>query len=377
MTHRDSNGNLFPKLSNDLILKAALNEPTDRVPVWIMRQAGRYLPEFRELRQRHSFFEICESPELSCQVTLMPIKRFDLDAAIIFSDILVIPQALGMTVEMLDKKGPHFPHPLDLEDKFALDKLDRDVDISKRLAYSYQAITITRHALEGRCPLIGFSGAPWTLMCYMIEGGGSKTMSKAKKWLYQDPSRSQELLSMLTSKVADHLVEQAKAGAQLLQLFESNAEYLNLELFQKFAFPCIEKICFTVKARLRELSIDRVPIVVFAKGAHYAINFLVVEQNKPDRVFDVLSLDWTMDPCLVRGKTKLCLQGNLDPCCMYCDPKEISAKISRMLQQFGTQSYIANLGHGIYPDANIETVREFVDSVHRLSSNDGANVNGK
>lgn len=358
----DPKGEPFPTLTNDCILRAARGDKTDYVPVWIMRQAGRYLPEFLELRKKHAFFEVCENPQLACEVTLMPLRRFDLDAAIIFSDILIIPQALGLRVDMTSE-GPKFPNPLNLGDRLA-DRIDSNVNIAKRLSYSYEAITLTRHAIGGRCPLIGFSGAPWTLMCYMIEGGGSKTMSKAKKWLYQDAATSKELLDVLTAKVTDHLVEQAKAGAQMLQLFESNAEYLTLDLFAEFAYPCIVKICSEVKERLRATGMDQVPpIVVFAKGGHFAIDLLA--QNRD--IIDVLSLDWTIDPEKARASTSQCLQGNMDPCAMYSNPEKIRIMTESMLKKFGTQRYIANLGHGIYPDASIENVKAFVDCVHEIS----------
>ena len=363
MTQVDPKGNSFPELNNDSIIKAALGEKTDHVPVWIMRQAGRYLPEFRELRSRHPFFEICERPDLACEVTLMPIRRFNLDAAIIFSDILVIPQALGMKVEMLAGEGPKFPNPLTLDQPLER-QIDLNVVIAKRLHYVYEAITITRHALEGKCPLIGFSGAPWTLMCYMIEGGGSKTMSKAKKWLYQEPDRSRRLLGLLADKVTDHLVEQARAGAQLLQIFESNAEYLSRELFQEFAYPQIIRICTHVKERLRAMGIVRLPLIVFAKGGHYAMDLLGSNEN----VIDVLSLDWTMNPMEVRKKTgSMCLQGNLDPCALYGSPEKIESMTKRMIESFGTERYIANLGHGIYPDVNFDRVELLVNAVHRIS----------
>lgn len=358
----DSKGNPFPDLQNDCILKAALGKKTDFVPVWIMRQAGRYLPEFRDLRKENPFFKICETPELACEVTLMPIRRFNLDAAIIFSDILVIPQALGMTVEMTSE-GPKFPNPLKLHEP-SIGGLLSHVNIPQRLNYVYQAITVTRHALDGKCPLIGFSGAPWTLMCYMVEGGGSKTMSNAKKWLYQNPIVSHELLDLLSTKVTDHLVEQAKAGAQLLQVFESNAEYLNHELFKEFAYPYIVRICTQVKDRLRALGIDEVPIIVFAKGGHYALELL----GQTGDSIDVVSLDWTMDPAAARKLTPTkTLQGNLDPCAMYSSPDKVKTMVEKMVGTFGTQKYIANLGHGIYPDAKIECVKSFVDSVHSVS----------
>ena len=185
-----------------------------------MRQAGRYLPEFREVRVEHEFFKVCQTPELACEITLQPIRRFPLDAAIIFSDILVVPQALGMTVQMKPGVGPVFDKPLTPEDMEALVR----PDVKVALKYVYDAITLTRQKLEGKVPLIGFTGAPWTLMSYMIEGGGSKTQSKAKKWLYHFTEASHKLLSLLTEVCVDYLVEQVRAGAQLLQVFESNAE---------------------------------------------------------------------------------------------------------------------------------------------------------
>ena len=207
---------IFPPMKNDLILRAAFGERVERIPVWIMRQAGRYLPEFREARAEHDFFRVVQTPELACKVTLQPIDRFPLDAAIIFSDILVVPQALGMEVLMVPGKGPTFPQPLMVPAD--LDKLNQDVDVNQALVYVMQAITLTRQRLDGRVPLIGFSGAPWTLLSYMIEGGGSNTQSRAKKWLYVYPEASKKLLQMLTRVICDYLVAQVEAGAQMLQV---------------------------------------------------------------------------------------------------------------------------------------------------------------
>lgn len=206
----------FPPLKNDRLLRAIQKQDVDRVPVWIMRQAGRYLPEFRELRSKYDFFSICKTPELACEVTLQPIQRFDLDAAIIFSDILVVPEALGMKVEMKPQVGPVLFDPLQTPQD--IEKLNETVDVSNCLDYVYKAITLTRLKLEGKVPLIGFSGAPWTLMAYMIEGGGSKTLSKAKHWLYLWPEGSEKLLNIIARVVTDHLIEQVKAGAQVVQV---------------------------------------------------------------------------------------------------------------------------------------------------------------
>lgn len=367
----------FPPMKNDLILRAARGESVDRVPIWIMRQAGRYLPEFREIRTQHSFFDLCRNPQLACDVTLMPINRFDLDAAIIFSDILVIPQALGMTVDMVPGKGPSFPEPLVVPADLA--KLNKDVDVTKELGYVMEALTLTRHTLQGKVPLIGFSGAPWTLMSYMIEGGGSDTKSKAKAWLYKYPEESHELLKILTNVIIDYLVEQVCAGAQMLQLFESHAGCLDHTLFVKFALPYIRVISRRVRDKLKERNIPCVPMVIFAKDGHYALDEIAQSH------YEVIGLDWTIDP---KNGRRICgesltLQGNLDPCALYASKEELTRNAKGMLQKFGYKNYICNLGHGIYPDMDPESVRTLVDCVHKFSeemiqkdsqSNDGSQL---
>ncbi|CAG2162501.1 unnamed protein product [Oppiella nova] len=339
--------NRFPVLKNDLMVRAANGVKTERVPVWVMRQAGRYLPEFQLFRQKHNFFDICRSPELASEVTLMPIRRFDLDAAIIFSDILVIPQALGMEVQMVGGVGPVLPTPLTKpEDIKTLLKLD--IDVEKELDYVMKAITLTRHKLEGKVPLIGFSGAPFTLMAYMIEGGGSKTLAKTKKWLYQYPDESLQLLDELTHVIIAYLVAQVKAGAQLLQVFESNAGFLGPKQFNEFSLPFLNKISEGVKQALNDLKVPTVPMIVFAKDAHMAIESLSHSQ------YDVISVDWAIEPSRARSLAgnSVTLQGNLDPCALYSDVKQIDLMVKEMVESFGTQRYIANLGHGIYPDVN-------------------------
>jgi len=354
----------FPALKNDTILRAARGEKTDFVPVWVMRQAGRYLPEFREVRLHHDFFQICRTPEMACEITLQPVRRFNLDAAIIFSDILVIPQALGMEVIMSPGEGPVFPNPL----KTVADiktALNHKVDVKTELKYVFDAITLTRHRLEGKVPLLGFSGAPWTLMAYMIEGKGSKTQSQAKKWLYQNPYESHELLSLLSGVITDYLVEQVKAGAQMLQVFDTSAGYLPQNMFEIFAQPYLLKIATDVKEKLRALDIEPVPMTVFAKDAHYAIEGL--GQNKS--IYDVVGLDWTISPKKARAAVSAdtLLQGNLDPCALYADADYIDYLVSEMVQEFGTKNYIANLGHGIYPDMKPESMNTFVNAVHKHS----------
>ncbi|XP_076759353.1 uroporphyrinogen decarboxylase isoform X2 [Xylocopa sonorina] len=248
----------FPMLKNDLILRAARGESVDRIPIWIMRQAGRYLPEFQEVRAKHDFFTVCQTPALACEVTLQPLKRFDLDASIIFSDILVIPQAMGLNVEMVPGTGPVLSKPL--KDPSDLSLLVQP-NVEKDLKYVGDAITLTRHKLEGKVPLIGFTGAPWTLMSYMIQGGGSSTMSKAREWLYKYPEDSHKLLQLITNVIIDYLVMQVKAGAQLLQVFESHSDFLNDELFEKYSFKYLKEISDKVKQRLKEENIPEVPMV--------------------------------------------------------------------------------------------------------------------
>ena len=351
----------FPPLKNDLLLRAARGERTEQVPVWVMRQAGRYLPEFRQLRQQHDFFTICRTPALAAQVTLQPIQRFQLDAAIIFSDILVIPQALGMEVQMLAGEGPVFPQPLKSPD----DVQALTWHNTSELAYVYEAITLTRHELKGRVPLIGFTGAPWTLMCYMIEGKGSKTQSNAKKWLYRFPTQSHDLLLKLSDFIVEYLVAQVKAGAQVLQVFESSAGFLGPKAFADFAQPYLLRIAKLVKQRQRDEGLLPVPMILFAKDAHYATEAL----GKTTDFYDVLGLDWTQSPTEVRKRVcpGMVLQGNLDPCALYAPHEEIRRLSGHMVREFGTQGYIANLGHGIYPDMDPAAVEAFVTAVHQES----------
>ncbi|XP_030746793.1 uroporphyrinogen decarboxylase [Sitophilus oryzae] len=347
----------FPLLKNERLLKAARGEKVDKLPVWIMRQAGRYLPEFREYRKQHDFFEICNNPEYACEVTLMPIRRYELDAAIIFSDILVIPQALGLDVEMRPGVGPVLPEPLTLE---TLSNLNTKGTV-KKLEYVGQAINLTRHKLEGNVPLFGFTGAPWTLMGYMIEGGGSKTYSKAKKWLYAHPQKSHELLEILTQVIIDYLVMQIEYGAQIVQVFDSNAEYLNKNLYSIFCLPYLKKISLEVRKKLREKKLEEVPMVLFAKGGWYCL------EEQAELGYEVLGVDWTVEPKYVRNILKnknITIQGNLDPCALYSSKSDLNSQVEKMLNEFGSDRYIVNLGHGIYPDAPIDSLKTVVDVVH-------------
>lgn len=345
----------FPELDNDLFLRAARGLRTERTPVWIMRQAGRYLPEYRALRADDAFFDLVQTPELAAEVTLQPIRRFDLDAAIIFSDILVVPQAMGMEVDMVKGAGPRFRRPLLLPDD--LNSLD-DPDVPQALRYVFDALTLTRRRLEGRVPLIGFCGAPWTLMAYMVEGQGSKTFSRAKSWLFRTPDAAHSLLERLTDTLIAYLSHQADAGAQALQIFDSWAGLLAPDDFREFSLPYLARIA----SELGSLH-PHVPLIVFARGAHHALRDLA------GAGFRVIGLDWTLDPASARTAVgeRVTLQGNLDPSVLYADPEFIRKRVRRMLEGFGAGPLIANLGHGIHPDHDPEHARAFVDAVHEES----------
>ncbi|XP_043482368.1 uroporphyrinogen decarboxylase [Leptopilina heterotoma] len=349
----------FPELKNDRILRAARGEEVDKIPVWIMRQAGRYLPEFRELRSKNDFFTICQTPNLACEITLQPIRRFDLDASIIFSDILVVPQVMGMIVEMKPGVGPVLPNPL--LDPSHLSRLILP-NVETDLKYVGDAITLTRHKLEGKVPLIGFSGAPWTLMCYMIEGGGSSMMSKARPWLYKYREDSHKLLQMITNVIIDYLVLQVKAGAQLLQVFESNGNFLNLELFKEFSFKYLKQISEKVKEKLNAENIPNVPMIVFPKGA----TLDSLELLAKDQCYDVIGLDWTVNIQEARERlgNNVTLQGNMDPCAMFDTKENVLNRATEIGKNFGKHRYIANLGHGILPETPITSVESFIAGVH-------------
>ncbi len=342
-------------IQNDLFLRAARGESTERVPVWMMRQAGRYLPEYRALRSEEEFFDLVQTPDLAAEATLQPIRRFEVDAAIIFSDILVVPQALGMAVDMVPGKGPTFRRPLSTPDD--LRRLV-DPDPETALAYVFDALRVTLQRLAGKVPLIGFAGAPWTLMAYMVEGSGSKTFSRAKSWLYSYPDAAHVLLDRLTDLIVDYLTRQVEAGAQALQVFDSWAGLLGPDDFHAFSLPYLRRIAAALNA-----SCPEVPVIVFARGAHYALRDLA------DAGFRVIGLDWTMDPALAREQvgSDVTLQGNLDPSVLYAAPDVIRRRVRRMLEAFGDGPLIANLGHGMHPDHHPDHARAFVDAVHEES----------
>ncbi|KAE9381764.1 uroporphyrinogen decarboxylase [Stipitochalara longipes BDJ] len=358
----------FEPLQNDLIIRTAWGQKVERPPMWVMRQAGRYLPEYHEAKGKNDFFACCRSPEIASTLTLQPIERFAglVDAAIIFSDILVIPQAMGMTVEMVDKVGPHFPDPLrDPEDGQYGQVLNKKVDVAGELDYVYKAITLTRQKLKGRVPLFGFCGAPWTLLCYMVEGGGSKMFAQIKTWIYKYPTASKNLLQKIAEVCVEYLALQVKAGAQLVQVFDSWAGELSPSSFKEFSLPYLAYISKHLPSRLREMNLELVPMVVFAKGAWYALDSLC------DLGYQVVGLDWLQDPAeavKVRGKRPIVFQGNADPGVLYGSREAITAVVKEMVHGFGggKQGWIANLGHGITPGVKPDDLKFYFEEIHRL-----------
>lgn len=341
------------QLQNDLLLRAARGEKVERTPVWLMRQAGRILPEYRAVRDSVSgFIELAQTPELAAEVTLQPVDILKVDAAIIFSDILVIPEAMGLPYEMVEKKGPWFPRTI--KSTVDLRKL-RVADGVDDLSYVIEAIKIAKKELNSRVPLIGFAGAPWTIFSYMIEGSGSKTFSKARAMLYSEPELSVQLLEMITESTINYLKAQIAAGADLIQLFDSWAGILPPDQYREFSLPYISQICD---------AISEVPVTVFAKGAFFA------REEMAALNCETIGLDWNMGIAESRriignGKT---LQGNLDPAALYGSHKEVEAATRRMMDQFSGSRHIANLGHGVYPDIDPEKVKTFVETVKAYTS---------
>jgi uroporphyrinogen decarboxylase len=338
-------------LKNDLLLRAAHGEKTERAPIWLMRQAGRILPEYRKVRESAGDFKtLVKTPELAAEVTIQPVDILDVDAAIIFSDILVIPEAMGLDYEMEEKRGPVFPKRITTQ----ADLKSIHVSQGDELKYVTDAIRLTKKALNGRVPLIGFAGAPWTIFSYMVEGRGSKTFSEAKKTLYRQPEFAHQLLDMITQSTIHYLKAQIKAGADIIQVFDSWAGILSPDQYAEFSLPYISKICD---------AINEIPKTVFAKGAFFA-------REKMNALnCNVVGLDWNMDIAesrkLIPSKT---LQGNLDPCALYGSLADVKRETKKMLAAFGTEKHIANLGHGLYPDTEVDKVKCYIDTVKEVSS---------
>ncbi len=336
-------------LKNDLILRAARGEEIERYPVWLMRQAGRILPEYRAVRSRLSGFkELVETPELAAEVTIQPVDLLGVDAAIIFSDILVVPEAMGLEYQMIEQKGPWFEKTIRSEADLRYAEVDFDVE--DRLGYVLEAIRITNRELNGRVPLIGFAGAPWTILCYMVEGHGSKTFSESRKLLYTNPTLAHELLQRITTVTIQYLKAQVAAGAHMVQLFDSWAGVLGQEQYNEFGVRYLSEIA---------AAIQEVPVTLFSKGAYASVNDLArLDCN-------TIGLDWNMNPVEVRkvvgeGRT---LQGNLDPCALYGTHREVEILTKKMLDSFSSKRHIVNLGHGVYPDVEPDKVKTFIKTV--------------
>lgn len=341
-------------LKNDTFLRACRKEKTDYTPVWMMRQAGRYLPEYMSTRKKAGdFLTLCKTPDLAAEVTIQPIDILGVDAAILFSDILVVPEAMGMEVQFLVGEGPHFPHPL--RNEADIDSLARP-DPMDKLNYVMDAITAINKGLDGRVPLIGFSGAPWTLATYMIEGGGSKNFAIIKKMLYDSPAVLHRLLDKVSDAVTDYLKAQIETGVHAVQIFDTWGGILTPDDFELFSLQYIQRIVESLG--------KKVPVIVFAKGTGYMLESIA------DTGCDVVGVDWMADMGDVRRRIggKVALQGNLDPCTLYASPATIRKNVENILSKFGDgEGHIFNLGHGILPDIPVEHAKAFVNAVHELS----------
>jgi uroporphyrinogen decarboxylase len=347
------------ELKNDILLRALQRQAVDRTPVWIMRQAGRYLPEYLKTRATAgSFMDLCQTPELACEVTLQPLRRFNLDAAIIFSDILTIPDVMGLKLYFVAGEGPKFEHPIQSADDIR--KLPSP-DVNESLGYVMDAIRLTRRELDGKVPLIGFSGSPWTLATYMIEGGSSKTFSKAKKLIYQDPEIAHQLLEKLAATVTDYLNAQIEAGAQAVQIFDTWGGTLSAQAYQDFSLRYMKQIVSGLK---RENEGRRVPVILFSKGCSTQLEGLA------DTGCDALGVDWTISLSEARERVgdRVALQGNLDPSVLLANRKVIRREVSETLNSFGQgNGHVFNLGHGITPDVSPEHLAALISAVWELS----------
>lgn len=341
------------QLKNDLILKALRQEKVERPPVWMMRQAGRYLPDYIKLREKYDFFTRVQTPELAAEITLQPVEQVGVDAAIIFSDILVVPQAMGVKVLMEEGKGPLLPDVIQTQKD--IDALITD-DMETNLNYVLKALSLTKQELNGRVPLIGFAGAPWTILCYMVEGKGSKTWEKAKAFCFLQSQMAHNLLQKITDATVSYLKAQVKAGANVLQVFDSWSGCLSPEDFKEFAQPYLMKIVDAVK--------KEAPVILFPKGSWYSLDELSRSNAS------AIGIDWTIAPKMAREMSgnRITLQGNFDPAKLLLPVPEIRKHVNTMIHAFGAQKYIANLGHGITPNIPVDHARAFVDAVKEYKS---------
>ncbi len=348
-----------PALKNDLYIRALLRQPTERTPVWVMRQAGRYLPEYRQLREEAgSFMNLCTNPQLACEVTLQPLRRFQLDAAILFSDILTIPDAMGLGLYFAEGEGPKFNNVIRSADDV---KNLKQPDPAVSLAYVMDAVTLIRKQLDGDVPLIGFSGSPWTLATYMVEGGSSKTFAKIKNMIYSEPQTAHLLLDKLADSVIDYLNAQIESGAQAVQIFDTWGGVLAADMFSEFSLYYLEKIVAGLK---RAYNGQRIPVVLFCKGSNTHL------EAQADTGCDGLGVDWTISLADARARVgeRVALQGNLDPAIMLTNPEVIESQVKETLASFGSGSgHVFNLGHGITPEVEPQHMTVLTQSVHRHS----------
>lgn len=337
-----------------LFLKACRCEPTERTPVWIMRQAGRYLPEYRAIREKHTFMEMCKTPELASEVTVQPIDIIKTDAAILFSDILVIPEAMGMHLEVIESKGPVFDTPIRSAEQIENLKLEGFIE---RLDYVMQAVKMTKEKLNNRVPLIGFSGSPWTLAAYMVEGKGSKNFDIIKSFVYNEPKAAHKLLQILADSVVEYLNAKIRAGCDAVQIFDTWASILSPHDFEKYSLKYIRYIC-------DNLETNGAPVIVFAKGVG---SYKALAELK----CNVLGVDWSRNIGDVRAEINGAkgLQGNLDPTVLFAPKEKIRQETERVLKSYGSHAgHIFNLGHGITPKTPVENTQYFVECVKELSA---------
>ena len=351
---------MFPTLQNDVFLRALKREPVPYTPLWLMRQAGRYLPEYRECRATAgSFMGLATNPEYACEVTLQPIRRFDLDASILFADILLIPDAMGLDLEFITGEGPKFAKPVDSEERVAE---IREPDMEK-LRYVFDAVTLIRKELGGKVPLIGFAGSPWTVACYMVEGGSTREYRKIKTMMYQRPDLLKQILEITASATATYLNEQIKAGAQAVMIFDSWGGVLPDGLFQQFSLAYTQKVIDQLK---RQHEGEDIPVIAFTKGGGLWIDEIA------NTGADAVGLDWTMSLARARQVTgdKVALQGNIDPMALCGTEDSLRQEVRRVIDDFGhvgQGGHVFNLGHGINQFTNPEQVAVLVDEVHNYS----------
>lgn len=333
---------------NDLLLRALKGEKLERPPVWMMRQAGRYLPDFMKLKKQYDFFTRCRTPELATEITLMPIHQLGTDAAILFSDILVVPQAMNIHIEMKPNIGPWVPYPI--RSQKAIDQVIVP-NIKETLGYVLEAIRMTKKALNNEVPLIGFAGAPWTVFCYAVEGKGSKSFDIAKTFCFQQREAAHQLLQKFTDTTIQYLLEKVAAGCDVIQIFDSWGGLLSPQDYQEFSWKYIRQIVEKVS--------ERAPVIVFAKGCWFALKEMA--QSK----VSALGVDWTISPKSARQMTgrNITLQGNFDPAALLAPIPEIKTRVKNMIDAFGVQRYIANLGHGILPNVPVDHAKAFIDAV--------------